>query len=239
MSQPKMTRKEVRGAIIGMVMGDGSMYQNPYRDGTKRGNYKLSIAHSIKQSDYLSHKRDIVNDLFDYKLPIKECLHTADKSGKKYPVARMQTRVHSRLSFIAKRIYIDRKKRITDWVLENITLEGLAYWWMDDGCLSIDKRPNHGGGFVHWGLYGFPREDVEKFQKWLSDKFDISLRCNIHKKSGGSYLMRGLSEGRKLLDLVNPYSVECMKYKFGYEHTFTRKPYSLSKEIITAHAPSI
>jgi hypothetical protein len=135
MSQLKMTRKNVRGAIIGMVLGDGSLYQNPYRDGSKRGNYKLSIAHSIKQSDYLSHKREIINTMFDYELPIKTCTHTAIKdSSKKYPVVRLQTRVHPRLTFIAKRMYdSERKKRISDWVLNNISLEGLAYWWMDDG----------------------------------------------------------------------------------------------------------
>ena len=241
MSQSKMTRKDVRGAIIGMVLGDGSLFQNPYRDGSKRGNYKLSIAHSVKQADYLSHKRDIVNAMFDYRLPIKSSYHTAKKgNSKKYPVVRMQTRVHSRLSFIAKKIYdSERKKRISDWALDNISLEGLAYWWMDDGCLALDKRPNHGGGDIIWGLYGFPKEDVEKFQQWLLDRFNISLRLYVHKKSGGIYLGRGISEGRKLLNLIDEYKIPCMEYKFNYKNSLVRPHYSLSKEIVTAHTPSV
>lgn len=240
MSQLKMTRKDVRGAIIGMVLGDGSLYQNPYRDGSKRGNYKLSIAHSIQQSDYLSHKREIINTMFDYELPIKTCTHTAIKdSSKKYPIVRLQTRVHPRLTFIAKRMYdSERKKRISDWVLDNISLEGLAYWWMDDGCLALDKRPNHGGGDIVWGLYGFPKEDVEKLQKWLIDKFDISLRLYVHKKSGGAYLGRGISEGCKLLNLIDGYKVSCMEYKFNYQQSFVGTPYFLSKKTVIAHTPS-
>lgn len=237
MNQPKRTRKETRGAIIGMVLGDGSLYQNTFRDGSKKGNFKLSIAHSIRQHDYLKHKKEIVSDLFHYDIPINITTHSAG-NGKKYPVVRLQTRVNSRLTFIAKRMYHDRKKRITPWVLENITTEGLALWWMDDGCLHINKRPRT-GGFLVWGTYGFPKEDVELFQNWLKDKYNICLRMTQHKKSGGWYLRRGLSEALKLTELIRNYAVPSMAYKLADIGMFTMKPYSLSKDLKCSARPRL
>jgi len=217
MNQPKRTRKELRGAIIGMVMGDGCLCQNPFRDGSKRGNYKLDINHSVRQEDYLKHKKDVVNVLFDYEIPITNKRVHLKETGKTYFQKRMQTRVHPRFKFIANQIYIDGKKRITPWVLDNITIEGLSYWWMDDGCLHIRKSAK--GFQVIWGTYGFLKEDVERFREWLIDKYDIHLNLNKHCKSGW-YLKRGSYEACKLCDLLKPYSIPSMNYKFDYEKSF-------------------
>lgn len=232
MSQLKR-RKDIRGAIIGMVMGDASLYRNYLRNGDASGNHKISIAHSVKQREYLEHKAGVIQPLFDYPLPISESSATAKRGGKRYPVVRLQTRVHPRLSQIANNIceYGDRgqvkQKRINDYVLNNITLEGLAYWWMDDGHLQIDKRPGHGGGWGVWGLYGFPKEDVEKLRDWIEENFDCSLNVCQHVK-GGYFLRRGISELRKLLDQLKPYATPDMAYKFEYPEPRRNGYYNLS-----------
>jgi len=220
-------RKDWRGAIIGMVMGDGSLYQNTYRDGRRDGNYKLDIGHCERQIGYLAWKKEIANQIFDYTIPITKKIVTLD-SDKEYVKFKFATRVHSRLSFIGRKIYISNKKRITDWVLQNITDEGLAYWWMDDGCLHWDKRENHGGGQIVWALYGFPKEDVEKFRLFLIDRFDCSLNLLQHCK-GGYYLKRGISEGSKMLIKLKPFSVACMDYKFDLQEHI--RPYYNLKSI--------
>jgi hypothetical protein len=224
MSQPKMVRKDWRGAIIGIVLGDGSLYQNPYKDGSKRGNYKMDIGHSVKQKEYLLHKKNIVNDIFNYNIPVTYKTVQNSKTNKSYPIVKFQTRTNSRLSFIAKNIYINGTKRITDWALDNITEEGLAYWWMDDGCLSFDPRPNHGGGSVIWGTYGFPEEDVTKFQGWLFSKYSIRLNKLVHR-DGSFYLRKGLSDGSVLLNKLKTFSIPSMNYKFDYSKAFKRPVY--------------
>lgn len=209
-----------------MVLGDSSLYQNPYRDGVPRGNYKMNVSHSRRQADYLRWKRDVINAIFHYRIPVRPTVVKL-KNGKEYAAVRMQTRTHSRLTFIAKRIYVDRKKRITPWALQNITLEGLAYWWMDDGSLHLNTTGK--GGVVIWGVYGYPLEDVEFFQSWLIDKFDIHLNINKHHKSGWS-LRRGISEGHKICDLLLPYAVPSMRFKFEWQKGFSKRtPYALPK----------
>jgi hypothetical protein len=244
MNQSKRTRRELRGAIIGMAMGDGSLYQGCLRDGRKSGGYVLDIGHSAKQAAYLEAKRDIVNDLFDYVLPIRARVITHKATGKSYPAVRVTTRVHPRFKFIARRIYVDGRKRITPWVMDNITVEGLAIWWMDDGCLRIYTKKT--GGEVIWGLYGFPKEDVERLQDVLVKQFNVYLRLRQNSKmrdrdpNYGWYLSRGISEGRKLLDRLRDFKLPAMDYKFDYERGFHARPfYSLPQTLATAPTPSL
>lgn len=229
-NKPKRTRKELRGAIIGMVLGDGSLYQHRFRDGEYKGNYVLDISHCAKQLPYLEWKKDIVQDLFNYPLPIRQRMISNKRTGKTYKAFRLQTRVSPRFKFITKNIFIDGKKRITEWALENITVEGLAIWWMDDGCLYKAKN-GHGGGIMNFGVYGYPKEDVERLQHWLSEKFNINLRISKNSKSG-LFLRRGLSEGAKLFDLISPYIAPSMEYKVEYKDAFkNKKNFSLSTSL--------
>lgn len=223
---PKRTRRELRGAIIGMVMGDASLYQNRFRDGSAKGNYKFSFSHSRRQIDYAVYKQMIIQELFDYQLEIRETLIKLKNTDKIYPAVRLMTRVHPRLKMIAKNIYINGKKRITDWTLNNITTEGLALWWQDDGCVHRNKPPKTGGSIV-WGTYGFPKEDVEKFQLFLFTKYGIELRIRKHKKSGGYYLSRGLSVGLKFSEIINPFVVPSMEYKLVKATDFKQGPYKI------------
>jgi len=231
-SQPKRTRKEWRGAIIGMVLGDSSLIQPKHRDGIRRGNYLLDMSHSRRQKEYLEFKRDILNEIFEYHIPVRDITVTIKKIGKSYPASRVFTRVHSRFKMIAKNIYINGKKRITPWALDNITDEGLAIWWMDDGCMHYDPRPDHGGGFCVWGTYGFQKEEVQLFQDWLKNTYGISLRLSLNKKSGGWYLRRGMSEAVKLNDICRQYAHPSMLYKFSdTSKAFKRGPYNLSNSV--------
>lgn len=223
-------RKDWRGAIIGMVMGDGSLYKNH-----ENINYKLDISHCERQLGYLAWKKEIANKIFDYQIPITEKIITNKSNGKKYLSFHFATRIHSRLSFIARNIYINKQKRITDWVLENITDEGLAYWWMDDGCLHWEKRKDRSGGQAIWSLYGFPKEDVEKFRIFLINRFGCELNLLQHCK-GGYYLKRGISEAVKFLIPLKQYSVACMDYKFDLRN-HVRPYYNLKSICYSADHP--
>lgn len=212
-----------------MVMGDGYLGQNRFRNGTYGGNYQLDIVHGAKQVEYLEHKRNIVNEIFDYEIPIREKIAKAG-NGKKYRVYKFVTHVHSRFTFIANRIYDEnRKKHITPWVLDNITDEGMAYWWMDDGCLfQYDgTKKGRSGGFTILAVCCFPEGEVEMLRDWISNRYNVNLNINRHKS--GLYLRRGLSEGYKLVDALKQYSVPCMDYKFQY--SFKRKPYNLARDL--------
>jgi hypothetical protein len=217
MNHPKRTRRELQGSVLGMIMGDGSLFRNYNSMKQPTGHYKLSISHSSKQTDYLKYKMNIVQDMFSYPL---ECRNRIVKSSnnKTYPVVRFDTRISSRLSFLQRLTYLNGKKRILPEMLNRLTIEGLAYWFLDDGCLYSRIRGSTEGleQTVIFCLASFPEEDVLLFRDWLIWKYDIHF--NIAKISGnrGLELRRGISEGHKLLNLVEQYTCPSMEYKVRY-----------------------
>lgn len=193
-------------------MGDASLYRNRFRDGTYQGNYLLDIAHCQRQLEYLEHKRKIANQIFDYEIPVRSKTIQNKKTGKTYFAYKFATRVHSRLTFIARKIYINGTKKITPWVLNNITEEGLAYWWMDDGSLTT-RNAKRAKGAITWGTYGFGKDEVDMFNAWLSKHYDTTLSVKKHSKSGW-FLYGKVQENMKLVNAMAKYSIPCMEYKF-------------------------
>ncbi len=226
-------RTDWRGAVIGMAMGDGHLFQGTFRNGERGGNYMLEISHCAKQLEYLERKRDIVNEIFEYDIPIRRVKVFDKTHNKAYNKCRIVTRVHPRLTFIGRRVYKDRRKQITQWVLDNLTTEGLAYWWMDDGCIHLDKRDGHGGGQLIWATYGFDVDQVKLLKEWIADKYGASFNLLFHK-NGGPYLKRGISGCTNLIDAMRPYSVPCMNYKFDIGSW--RRPFYDLKPQVTAPA---
>lgn len=220
---PPKTRQDWRGAVIGMVMGDGSLYRNQLRNGQPTGDYKIDIGHGDKQFGYLLHKKGIVNQIFDYDIPITEKI-----VQNKYLLCRFVSRTHPRLSTIGKEIYINGKKRITSWVLDNITDEGMAYWYMDDGCLY--KRKNRPNNFTTiLAVNGFLEEDVDRMLIWLNEKYQSQFKKNKHVTSG--YDIRGgITKTFNFLDAMKPYRVPCLDYKFEYNMPYRTGYYSTLRQ---------
>lgn len=214
-SKSILTRRERRSAIIGMLLGDASLYRNRFRDGSYNGHALLKITHSIKQKDYLEYKKEILQPMFGYELEIKERYNTATKNGKKvkYPVVTLQTRVNPQLTRLYKLMYPDGKKRVTKEILDMLDDRAVAIWYMDDGCLS---KTTGRGATVMLSTNGFTLEENEIIRDWLFQRYGVSFNINIHKQSGTPMLRRGISDAHKMLDAIRPYVIPSMMYKVDY-----------------------
>lgn len=213
-------RKDVRAAIVGMVLGDAHLLRHRLRNGQPTGNYGLDIAHSARQRAYLEWKASLLQPLFHYNLEVR------DKRSARYPTVRLQTRTSPRITFVANRVLVGGERRITPWALENMGDLGMAILFMDDGHLRL--RKSHGNE-VSIGVYGFPRGDVELLRDWIEARYgaDFKVSQNVKYKGQdrGWYLRRGLSHGRLMLDRLAPFAPEAMQHKFNYG--FQRGPYNL------------
>lgn len=208
-----LTRRERRSAIIGTVLGDGSLSRNRYRDGSYNGNALLKIAHSIKQKSYLEWKRDIFQPMFGYPLVIQDIYATA--KGKRYPVSWLVTRVNTQLTGLYRLMYdpVTGKKRVTEKILNMLDDRAVAIWYMDDGCLS--KTVGRGASVI-LSTNSFTLEENELIRDWIYNRYDVSFNINIHGKSQTYNLRRGISDAHKLLDIIAPYVIESMHYKVDY-----------------------
>ena len=210
----KLTRKERKSAIIGMVLGDASLCRNRFRDGSYQGNAKLNMTHSIKQKEYMEYKMSILQPMFGYELKIQHTYYSAG-NDKKYPVVRLQTRVNTQLTGIRKMLYDSEtnKKHVTREVLDMLDDRAVAIWYMDDGCLSLPKER---GKIVILCTNSFTFAENELIRDWFYERYGVSFNINEHKASGTYNLRRGISDAHKLLDAIKPYTIPLLRYKVDY-----------------------
>lgn len=217
----KLTRKERRSALIGMVLGDASLYRQTKDQETT----VLKITHSIKQREYLEWKRDIIQPMFGYPLQIVESYNSAG-NGKRYPVARLLTRSNPQLKRLRKILYdAEGTKRLTPQILNALDDRGVACWYLDDWCLS--KTVGRGATVIA-ATNCFTYEEHLLMREWFADVYGVCFNIYQHK-SGTYHLRRGISDAYKLLDRIAPYVVPSLSYKVDYPQPKRGNWYSLPR----------
>lgn len=225
----KLTRRERRSAIVGMLMGDASLYRHYSPNGNYTGSASISIAHSAKQREYLLWKMSILQPMFGYELRIQETTNKC-QNGKTYPVARLTTRVNPQLTRLHKLIYVPTtgkygRKHVTPQILDMLDDRAVAIWYQDDGCLS---KTVGRGATVIFATNNFTLAENELIREWLFERYGVMFNINEQTQSGTYNLRRGISDAHLLLDAIKPYVVPTLQYKVDYP-TPKRAWYSLSK----------
>jgi len=99
------------------------------------------------------------------------------------------------------------KKRVPEWVIQELGPIALAFWYMDDGSISVDGDRNPQAALA---THCFDRESQGILIKAL-DKFNI--KAKIQKTEGRLRLRIPTDSAELLFLLVAPYIPECMQYK--------------------------
>ena len=195
---------EEKSMLIALTIGDGHI--------SPEG--RLTLHHSIKQQEYLEYKANILSKIIGGR-PIK--IHknkTTLSNGKTYETVTASKTSKYIIGELRDIMYPEGKKVITREILNQLTAEGIAIWYMDDGNIHPCKDKN---GKIHSYVLGIStyltREENQVIIDYFKDKWDLNFRqC----EDRGKYrLAMGTREARKFLELVRPYiePVECMRYK--------------------------
>ena len=220
----KLSRHELRSAVIGMVLGDSNLH-------CPAANAFMQMAHSPKVEDYVIFKKKIVEQIPDLWYRYKLVIHKNRKLGKEYPQFRVWTKRHPFLTKMRKRLYRPNK-RLTKGILESLTSLGLALWYMDDGHLSlhynarryktdlgskpsarsISTRP------LILCTHSFSEQENEVICQWLRSRWDINARV---KHSKGFFVYMNTTNARKFVDIVRPFvlMVPSMHHKINFKYT--------------------
>jgi hypothetical protein len=126
-----MNEEELKGAIIGMVLGDGHLNLSG-----RSTNAHMDFAHSKKQKDYAVWKSDILGQLTDVR--VTEGVITV--KGKEYEKVRVLSKTHPLYTHLWKRFYHNGRKTIDSFLMNQLTPLGLAIWYQDDGTLENRER---------------------------------------------------------------------------------------------------
>ena len=216
----KLTEKD-KSILIGLLLGDG------YIDDKGR----IYVEHGEKQKEYCIYKAKLLHSVCGGKdIKVHEYIRNRSilKDKKQFKESTFVTYSFKKQSqsFIPIRQLLydnNRKKYISAEILQYITEETLALWWMDDGCLTKkytyqNGKRKHCGYTLRLCTY-LPKEQNEIIQKFFEEKYQ--MKWNVVKadsaKDESQWMLRcGSIEGRKFLNIIRDYiikNVPSLSYK--------------------------
>lgn len=216
----KLTEKD-KSILIGLLLGDG------YIDDKGR----IYIEHGEKQKEYCIYKAKLLHsvcggkDIKVHEYVRKRSILKDKKQFKENTFITYSFKKQSQSFISIRQILYDenRKKCISEEILQYLTPEVIALWWMDDGCLTKKYTYNNGikkhcGYTLRLCTY-LPKEQNEIIQKFFRDNYQIEW--NVVKADGAKddtqWMLRcGSIEGRKFLNIIRDYinkNVPSLSYK--------------------------
>lgn len=199
--------KQDKSLLVALILGDGciSAKQSKQYNYTQ---YTISFTHCIKQFGYLQYKANLINSILGGKQNEVKKINNNGYEGCTY------SKSNKCLRLVYNKIYKNKKKKITRNILDLLDEQGLAIWFMDDGCTSYQKR----NGKIHGIILQLSTcfDTIEEAQVAIDYFNEIwNIKFGIKKEHGKYSLQCATAQARKFIDIVEPYvsKIECMNYK--------------------------
>jgi hypothetical protein len=202
--------KEYAGALYGTLLGDANL------DKPKPGNSRLRFGQANKE--YAFWKASLLG----LKDPTFSGNKTWSTSSPRHP---MYTKLYYRL-------YPQGRKTVPIHAMKVITSLGLALLYFDDGDFHKEKME------VKIATMGFNEAEHIVLQKGLFDKFGLRFNYLRRKSYGGNrkahyfYLRLKAIDTKLFMDLIRPFTPECMSYKVPTAERLQKKLWYTPKESI-------
>lgn len=198
-----------KGIMIALAIGDGSLEKSRTDNGVR-----LKIEHGEKQLAYLEHKKDLLYSVLGGK---NIRIHTSKRERKGTKLTSYWFRKgHRYFRTLRKWLYPNGEKQLTRRILDKLTPEGLAIWYMDDGNLynHINKDSGLVTSFRITLSTEVPLDEAEMIRDYFEEKWSITF--HINKTKNNRYRHRcSTKEARKFFDIIAPYIIDSMKYKIN------------------------
>lgn len=206
--------KESRNLLIGLLLGDGTISNN----------YVFKLSHCEQQRDYLEWKIKLLGNNGIRANGIKEYISTCEyNSGKKVLYTQLSIipfiKVLRRVFYRPKKILGNRK------LLNRLSAQEIAIWYMDVGCINIRKSKNKIHGFYIRIATCLPEKELQVIIDYFKEVWNISF-YKISEGKGTYSLCCGTKEGIKFINIVKPYvqQVPSMIHKIQYNLSQRTKP---------------
>ncbi len=204
----KLKTQELKGIIIGMVLGDG--YLSPSDTKKKNSFFRGSSIHE----SYIKFKSQILSQITSVNLTVDT--NRKNSFGNK-PLYLIETKVHPTYTKLRMRLYHNNKRVIDPFCIKSLHPLGILIWYLDDGSLATS------GGKIMFRLHSnrYSYLDHLCIQKIMNDKFGLrwNICKNFRKAKGIIYYQMILKpiDRLKFYDkFINPYIdliPEELKYK--------------------------
>lgn len=190
---------DVQAAVIGMILGDGSIVKASGRSGSY-----LSIRHSLAQKDYALWKASILRQITQVSFTESDG-YPDPRTGKKYPFCNVKTRCHPFFAKLRQAFYPVQHKVVDPFWLDKVDERGFAIWYLDDGT----SKEYH----CYLATLGFSWPENQVMAEFIWKRFGI--HADVRRWSKGKPIIHIPSKSRQALrDLLTPYAEPAkMTYK--------------------------
>ena len=214
--------RQKRALLIGIILGDGYL--------SKHGG--LSIEDSLKQEEFVKWKKDLLAKIFNDGTGRTNLFYRDrfDKRTQKTYSSVSCHKQHKYLKLLRRWIYTP-EKTYTRQVLNYLSPEAIAIWFMDDGNLrGYISRKTGAIKSIQVSLYTHcPLEQAEVVRDYFEQQWGITFSIYAHKSV--FYLCANTANGNKFLDLIRPHVIPSMSYKVDLISTSARPQQFTTKTI--------
>lgn len=192
--------KKQREVLIGLVLGDG------FLQATGKKNARLRLEHSIKQKSYLDWKYEVLKNFMQSKPKQIDRFNPVWK--RSYSYYRCQSHATPYLGKL-RRLFYSGNRKIVPNNIESLlkSPQSLAVWYMDDGNFY------HRDGIAEIYLPSYSKDDLQRLVGTLEANFDLKPKVKIKKKKYPVFNFN-VEQTRHLLEIVKPYLVPSLEYKY-------------------------
>ena len=200
---------EQNSLIYGSLLGDACVHK------PKNKNFaRFQVKHSVKQSEYLKHKFEIMRPWINYPKPAISDDQSGYKNGK--PRIVFYTTSHPLFNEIHNEFYKDGIKIVTSMILQKIDALALTYWFCDDGCFKkcgpYRKDGERCSVCAQLSTESFTVQENEMIRDWFQDKWNI--KCSLQRKIDDVFRIHfSAGPARELIELIRPHVHPSMAYK--------------------------
>jgi len=213
----RKTSKEVKSLLIAMLIGDGTISNN----------YVFKLSHSSEQLEYLNWKIDLLNS-FNIKNNGLKKYTSSCGFNKGSEVLYSQLSIIPTIKALRKSIYIP-KKTITRKLLNWLTPQGIAIWFMDDGHININESIQRGNSTQHTIKLSTCVDEkiAEELIIYFNDVWKIKMR-KMKEKTFYSLSTSTESDCFKFIELVKPYVEQVPSLLYKIRNSGTKKDFKLN-----------
>lgn len=216
--------REHRALLIAMSIGDGYI--------AKQNSYSIHIEHSQNQLEYLKHKVDLVHSIFGGNKPSIYYRERLDKRTDKVYKQCAFSKGHKYFKLLHRWIYgRNNKKSYTRAILNALTPQGLALWYMDDGwCKSRISKKTGKISSVQTSISTYcSAEEARIICDYFKEVWNINFAVHTRSKTGLCIVCANTTASKEFIELIRPYIIPSMQYKLKHVPLY---------EISTSASPS-
>lgn len=176
--------KDKRSLVLTLLLGDGSLHNSDVYNSTTG---YLTLKHSVKQTDWLIYKKNLLEKALDKTLKVHDKSSYVKVLNKTYPQKSVTIGMRRFRSWY-KMFYPNRKKDLGLMLkFINDPILASAIWLGDDGSVNNGyfrkKQPEL--GLIATGLVIYTCDQTEAqcdyFVKWFKNNLDVNCKVKFHK----------------------------------------------------------